>query len=256
MIRILTAQFSADTCGCCCTVVTVGHIECRNAREDLCDACYILVRIDYPEMMTESVLCHEIIFGLTGDVAGYNFIYLGIVGICKEHRLDVGILNAHMNHAVIFLVLSCKFMLLDLACGIIVCVSAHYKAVLSASVHCLSIHVIARLAVLYQPSVLLPYLEILHSLVVCRLAVFVDYRIEIDFRLCDMKKGFFSGFSFRFHRVQHVVWACRNLFYILFWRSYRRKRFYSYHKFLLRRYFLRRRLFSNPHNQKVIPLFI
>ena len=61
-----------------------------------------------------------------------------------------------MYHSVVFLVLACKFVLLDYTVGIIIGMSAEHKSVLGTAVHSLGIHVIARFAVPYKPATLLP----------------------------------------------------------------------------------------------------
>ena len=81
VLRILTSQFSTDTCGCCCTMVAVCYIECRNLSKDLSDTVDVSLLADYPEMMAETVFCHKIIFRLLRNVACYNGIYLVIVRV-------------------------------------------------------------------------------------------------------------------------------------------------------------------------------
>ena len=93
-----------------------------------------------------------------------------------------------MNHSVVFLILTCEFVLLDLAFSIVVGMCAHYETILCSAIHCLSIHIVVWLLVLYQPSLLLPCLEVLDCLVICRLAVLIDHRVEVDFWLSDVKE--------------------------------------------------------------------
>ena len=77
--------------------------------------------------------------------------------------------------------------------------SAHHQTVLSAAVHSLRIYIIIWLLVLHQPSLVLPCLEVLDSLVICRLAVLVDDRIKVNFRLSYMQKRLFTGLRLGFH---------------------------------------------------------
>ena len=77
--------------------------------------------------------------------------------------------------------------------------SAHHQTVLSTAVHCLRIYIIIWLLVLHQPSLVLPCLEVLDSLVICRLAVLVNDRIKVNFRLSYMQKRFFTGLCLGFH---------------------------------------------------------
>ena len=139
-----------------------------------------------------------------------------------------------MDHAVIFLILAGKLVLLDLALSIVVSVSAHNKAVLSSAFHSLSIYIVIWLLVLDKPSFLLPCSEVLHSLVISRLAMLIDHRIEINLRLSDMKKRFLTSLSLSLSRVEHVIWTSCYFFYILFRRTYCREWFYTYHKIYLK----------------------
>ena len=100
-----------------------------------------------------------------------------------------------MDHTVLFLILAGKLMFLDLALCVVISMGAHYESVLGTSLHCLCIYIIVWLVILYEPSLLLPCLEVLDSLVICRLAVLVDDRVEIDFRLGDVEEGFLSSLS-------------------------------------------------------------
>ena len=134
-----------------------------------------------------------------------------------------------MDHAVLFLVLACKLMLLDGTAGVVVRMCAHHESVLCTAIHCLCIHIVVRLLVLHEPSLFLPCLEILDSLVVGRLAVFVDDRVEINLRLGYMQERLLSCLSLGFGRVEDVVWSCRHFLYILFRRTYRREWTYLYH---------------------------
>ena len=191
MIRILCSLFCADTCSSCCTVVSVCYIECVDlGREDLSDSCDGSIVIDYPESVTEAVLICERILRCSCSVAGYDFVQLLVIFVCEEYRLDVGVLNLHMNHTVVFLVFTCKLMLLYLSFRIVISVSAKNKSVLCAAVHGLCIYIVARFAVLYQPAFSLPLLEVLHSLIVNLRVVIWKDRIEVDFRFGDMQKGF------------------------------------------------------------------
>ena len=106
--------------------------------------------------MSESVGCHKVIFRLACGVLVHYCIHLLVVRVREEYRFDVGILDADVDHSVIFLVLAGKLMLLDLAFSIIVSVGTYDKSVLCASIHCLCVYVIARLSVLDKPSLFLP----------------------------------------------------------------------------------------------------
>ena len=104
-----------------------------------------------------------------------------------------------MYHAVLFLVLSCELVLLDLTFSIVISMSADNESVLCAAVHCLCIYIIVWLLVLYKPTFLLPAFEVLYSFVICRLTVLVNDRVEVNFRLCNVQKRFFTCFGLGFH---------------------------------------------------------
>ena len=79
-------------------------------------------------------------------------------------------------------------MLLDRSGSVIVGVCAYDQTILCAAFHRLCIYIVVWLVVLDEPAFFLPCLEVLDSLVICGLAVFVDYRIEVYFRLCDVEE--------------------------------------------------------------------
>ena len=136
-----------------------------------------------------------------------------------------------MDHAVILLILACELVLLDLALSIVVSMCAHNETVLSAAVHSLCIYIIVWFLILNEPTLLLPCSEVLHSLVICWLAMLVDHRIEINFWLSDVKKRFLTCLCLSLLRVEDVIRTSCYFFNILLWRTYRRKRFNTYHKF-------------------------
>ena len=81
MVRVLSLLFCAyKGCGGC-TMVTVSNIESRNLCKDLCDAVYVSLFADNPEMVSEAVLCNKVIFRLLSDVLAYDGIYFSIVRI-------------------------------------------------------------------------------------------------------------------------------------------------------------------------------
>ena len=71
--------------------------------------------------------------------------------------------------------------------------SAENQTILGSAVHRLCIDIVARLAVLHQPSLLLPFGKILDSLIINLRVMIRKYRVEINLRLRDMKQGFFTG---------------------------------------------------------------
>ena len=64
-------------------------------------------------MVAETVLCNEVIFRFLCDIACYDPVDFLVVRVCEEYRFDVGVLDAHMDHAVLFLVPAGKLVLLD-----------------------------------------------------------------------------------------------------------------------------------------------
>ena len=116
MIRILCTFLCTDT-GCSCgTVMTVSNIERVNVIcEDGCNSGNNSIIIDYPESMSEAILICKLILRYSLSRSSHDIVQLCIVLVSKEYRLDVGILNLHMDHTVIFLILAGKLMLLDLS---------------------------------------------------------------------------------------------------------------------------------------------
>ena len=101
-------------------VMAVGYVQGRHFTEQLRDAGDIGSLVDDPEGMSEAiVLRYEVIFGSAGGVLGDNPVQLGIIGISKEYRFDVGIVYPDMLHAVFFLVTAGQLMFLDNAIHIV-----------------------------------------------------------------------------------------------------------------------------------------
>ena len=147
--------------------MTVGYVESGNGREYLGNPLDIFVIVDYPEMMSETVIgCHEVVLGLAVGVLLHDGIDLGVVRISEKYGLDVGVLDTDMDHSVLFLVLAGELMLLDLACQVVICVGAKHDTILGTAVHGLRVHIVALLLVLNEPAFLLPFLEILDCLVI------------------------------------------------------------------------------------------
>ena len=143
VVRVLFSLFFAYKSGSSRSVVSVCNVECRDAGKDLGYLVYGLFVVYYPEMMPKAILCHKVVLG---RFALYNILYysinFGVVGISKENRLKVGILDSNMNHSVFLLILTGKFMFFDLACKIILYVCTNNKTVLGTSIHCLGIYIV------------------------------------------------------------------------------------------------------------------
>ena len=175
--------------------MTVCYIESRDFLEffgNLADGGFI---VDNPESVSESVGSHEIIFGFAGCHVTDDGLEFLVVGECEEHRFDVGIVYAHMLHAVLFLVSAGKLMLFDSTLHIVFHPCRHYETVLCTTVHGLRIDVVVLLVILLEPALLLEFVEVFHSLVVNLRVMFVKSGFEIDFRLDDMIEALFVSFG-------------------------------------------------------------
>ena len=233
VVRVLSPLLGSDTSGCCCTVVTVSNIESVNiVLEQPCDLVDGLVVIDHPELVAELVLVDEIVLRSLLDGLGHNLVQHVVVLVGEEHRLDVGVLDAYVNHSVILLVLAGELVLLDLAGSVVIRVGAENESVLCAAFHGLGIDVVALLRVAPEPTLLLPLLEILHGLVIDLRVVILKDGIEVDLRLGDVEEGFLSGHLLGLFGVKHVIRRGCHLCHNIFRRPDRRERFYSYHNIL------------------------
>ena len=160
-------------------------------------------------MVAEAVGGGEVVFRLAGGHGAYHFFECLVVGEGEEHRLDVGVVDADVLHAVFFLVAAGKLVLFDAAFHIVVNERCYHDAVLCAAVHGLGVDVVVFLLVLHQPAVAAECGEVLHGFVVDLGGVFVGTRGEVYFRLYDMVKRFGVAFGFcaGFFAVEHVVGA-------------------------------------------------
>ncbi len=135
--------------------------------------------------MPEPVGCSEVIFRRTGCNSADNLFQALVIGKGKKHRFDICIIDAHMLHAVIFLVAAGKLMLFN-TIHIIVNIGSNYNTILGTPVHCLRVYIIMVAIVLHQPSLFTERTEILHSLVINLRVMLVGSGFEIDFRLYYM----------------------------------------------------------------------
>ena len=229
----MLSLFGADT-GCCCSpVMAVRHVECIDILgEYLRDPAVDGVILDYPEGVAELVLVGELVFGLArSHLCDYRGELLMVLE-GEEYRFDIGVLDAHVDHAVVFLVLAGELVLLDFAGGIIVRVSAEDEAVLRALAHGLGVHIVLLAVLADEPATLLPELEILDGLVVGALLVFAGDGIEINLRLCDMEEGLLSRHRLGFFRIENVVRRGGYLGHEVFGRPNGCEWLYSYHNYL------------------------
>ena len=230
MVRILSPLLGSNTGRGSCTVMTISHIESLNiAAEQPGDLVDGLVVVDDPELVAEVILIHEVIFRLPQDGLGDDLVQDVVVLVGEEHRLDVGVLDADMDHAVVLFVLAGELMLLDLSGSIVVGVGAEHETVLGAAFHCLGIDIIALLGIPAEPSLSLPGLEVLDSLGIDLRIMIFEHRLEINLGFGDMEKGLLTGHFLGLGGVQHIVRRSRYFGDNIFRRTDRRKGFYSYH---------------------------
>ena len=113
VVRIFSLALGTHA-GCSCrAVVTIGHIQRRNSRKKLRQAIVRLLVANHPQVVTEAVGGREVILGFSLDDLGNDGVDLLIIGVGEEYRLDVGLLVAYMNHAILLLVGAGQLMLLD-----------------------------------------------------------------------------------------------------------------------------------------------
>ena len=230
MVGILFALLRAHA-GCRGgAVMAVCHIECIHlGGEYLGDALNRGGIVDHPELVAEVVLIREFVLGRALDGLFDDCVQLGIVAVGEEHRLDVGVLDAHMDHAVVLLVLAGELMLLDDAVCVVVGVGAEHEAVLGALAHGLGVNVVALRRVSAEPSTLAPELEVLHRLVVHLGGVLVGDWLEIYLGLGDVQERLLPRHLAGFQGVKNVIRGCCDLGHNILGGPEGCKRFYSYH---------------------------
>ena len=171
-------------------VVTVGDVEGGHLGEELRDAGDVLLIIDDPELVTEAVQrCDEAVDGLGGRVLGYDGVDLVFGRVGEEDRLDIGIVHAHVLHAVLLLILAGQLMLLDDARHVVLDSGADDEAVLRLPIHRLGVDVVVLLGVLDEPALVAESAEVLSSLSIDRLVMLIRADGEVDLRADDMVEG-------------------------------------------------------------------
>ena len=124
-------------------MMAVGDIERRHLGKLIGDGLHVVVVVDHPELMAESVDgSDEVVLRLCGGIAHNEIIEYLIVRIGEEHGLDVRIVHTDVLHAVFLLVTACQLMLLDTAGHIVVGMGTDHKTVLRFAVHRLGINII------------------------------------------------------------------------------------------------------------------
>ena len=163
--------------------------------------------------MAEAVfLGDEVIDGLLGGDTGHNLVDAGDGGIGEEDGLHVGVGDADVLHAVLFLVLAGELVFLDDLVHVVLAVGAGHDAVLPLGVLVLGVHALGvdvefLLFILHQPAEILEHVVVLHHLEVHFGRVLVGAFGEVDFSLGDVQQA--VGVALALHAglfgVQHVV---------------------------------------------------
>lgn len=114
-----------------------------------------------------------------------------------------------MLHAVFLFVSTSKLVLLDYTIHIVIDEGSYNEAVLCLAIHCLGVDVILLLVVLYKPTFLLEFTEVVGSLLVDTRVVLACTWLEVNFRLDDMIKTHLvvACFGTGFFRVEDIVGA-------------------------------------------------
>ena len=213
-------------------MVAISDIECRNLGEQLGDATNVGIVVDNPEGVAEAVVrSHEIILRRAGGIFRHEFVQLGIVGIGKEDRLDIRVIDADVLHAVLLFVATRELVLFDNPVHIVRDVGSDDETVLRLAVHRLGINVITLLLVLDQPATLLEETEVVGGLLIDTRVVLVGADGEIDFGFDNMIQRFFIalGLATRFIGIKHIVRAGNHLSNQVFGRTEAAERFDGSH---------------------------
>ena len=149
MIWIILSFLSTYQSSCSRTMVSVCNIKTWHLLEFFCNSLNVSFISDYPELMSETIIrCNKVIFRFCCSITCQQAIKYLIVWISKEHRFNISIANANMFHAVLFLISTCQFMLLNITCQIIINIRSNNKTILSLAIHCLCVDIIMFLIVL------------------------------------------------------------------------------------------------------------
>ena len=232
VVGILLSLFGTHKSGGGGTMVAVGDIECRNLGEQLRDTTDICLIVDDPEGMAEAVVgSHKIILRRAGGIFRHELVQLGIVGIGKEDRLDIRVIDADVLHAVLLFVATRELVLFDDPVHIVRDIGPDDETVLRLAVHRLGINVIALLLVLDQPATLLEETEVVGGLLIDTRIVLVGADGEIDFGFDNMIQRFFIalGLATRFIGIKHIVRAGNHLSNQVFGRTEAAERFDGSH---------------------------
>ena len=201
MLGVLLFLLLSNESGGGTAVVTVGDVHGGNLLvedvNELSDGGFV---VDDPETMAEAVfLGDEVIDGfLCGDTS-HNLVDTGDGGIGEEDGFHVGVGDADVFHAVLFLVLAGKLVFLDDFVDVVLAVSAGDDAILPFGV--------LVLLILDQPAEVFEQVVVLHHLEIDFGRVFVGAFGEVDFSLGDVQQavGVALAFNAGFFGIQYVV---------------------------------------------------
>ena len=212
-------------------MVSVSDVEIRNLVKLLGDGRYHFGVVNHPEVVSEAVRSSEVILRFAGSHLVNDSLQSLIVGESEKYRLDVGIVDTHMLHAVLLLVTARQFVLLDAPFHIVIHIGGYNDAILRATVHGLRIYIIVLLVVSDEPAVGLESVEVLDRLVIHPGVMLIGARGEIDLRLDDMieRARIAFGLSSGLLAVEHVIWTRCNLLDEFAGRTYALKWFYFCH---------------------------
>ena len=134
-------------------MVSVSNIKGVHRAKLTSDGGNVVSVVNDPQGVAEAIdIGYEIKFGLTLSNAVDESHQNGVVFEGEKSRTYVGIGGKEMLHAIIFLVATCEFVLFDETIVVVVNMSGEHDAVLGVPVHRLGIEVIARLLILYEPT--------------------------------------------------------------------------------------------------------
>ncbi len=214
MVGVLLFLLLSDKSGGSTAVVTVGNVHGGNLLvEDVDEFGDGGLVVNDPETMAEAVfLSDEVVDGFLGGDAGHNLVNAGDGGVGEENGLDVGVGDADVLHAVLFLVLTGELMFLDDLVDVVLAVGAGDDAILPfgvlvLGVHALGVDVEFLLLILDQPAEVFEQVVVLHHLEIDFGRVFVGALGKVDFSLGDMEEavGVALAFNAGFFGIQYVV---------------------------------------------------
>ena len=195
-------------------VVAVGDVHGGHLLvEEFDELVNELAVVDDPEAVAEAVfLGDEVVDGLLGGDAGNDLIDTCHRGVSEENGLHVGIGDADVFHAVLFLILAGELVFLNDLVDIVLAVGAGHDAILPLGVGILGVHALGVdveffLFILDQPAEVFKHIVVLHHLEVHFGRMLVSAFGQVDFSLGHMEQavGVALAFHAGFFRIQYVV---------------------------------------------------